>query len=86
MRINLQIQFEDGTSKEITANAADLVAFEDKFNVSVARLGDESKLSHLLFLAWHSEKRTKATDKPYEEWLSTVAGVGDSDKDPKSEA
>lgn len=86
MRINLQIQFEDGTSKEITANAADLVAFEDKFNASVARLGDEGKLSHLLFLAWHSEKRTKATDKPYEEWLSTVDGVGDSDKDPKSVA
>ena len=83
MKINLQIQFEDGTSKEITANAADLVAFEDKFNVSVARLGDESKLSHLLYLAWHSEKRTKGTDKGYEEWLSSVAGVGDSAKDPK---
>jgi hypothetical protein len=83
MRINLQIQFEDGTSKEITANAADLVAFEDKFDVSVARLGDESKLSHLLYLAWHSEKRTKVTDKSYEDWLSTVAGVGDSEKDPK---
>lgn len=83
MRINLQIQFEDDTSKEITANAADLVAFEDKFNVSVARLGEESKLSHLLYLAWHSESRTKGTDKSYEEWLTTVAGVGDSDKDPK---
>lgn len=83
MRINLQIQFEDGTSKEITANAADLVAFEDKFNVSVARLGEESKLSHLLYLAWHSEKRTKSTDKGYEEWLTSVAGVGDSEKDPK---
>lgn len=83
MKINLQIQFEDGTSKEITANAADLVAFEDKFDVSVARLGDESKLSHLLYLAWHSEKRTKGTAKSYEDWLATVAGVGDSTKDPK---
>jgi hypothetical protein len=83
MRINLQIQFEDGASKEITANAADLVSFEEKFNVSVAKLGEESKLSHLLYLAWHSEKRTKATDMGYEDWLSTVAGVGDSEKDPK---
>jgi hypothetical protein len=86
MRINLQVQFENGNSKEITANAADLVAFEEKFNVSVARLGEESKIGHLLFLAWHSEKRTKSTDLAYEEWLSTVDGIGDSDKDPKSEA
>lgn len=86
MKINLQIQFEDGTSKEVTANAADLVAFEDKFNVSVSRLGSEGKLGHLLFLAWHAEKRSKGTDKPYEEWLDGVSSIGDSAEDPKSKA
>lgn len=85
MKINLQVQFEDGTSKEITANAADLVAFEDKFNISIARLGAESKLSHLMFLAWHASKRQKMTDKPFEAWLETVENIGDSDEDPKSE-
>jgi hypothetical protein len=85
MRINLHIQFEDGKSKEITANAADLVAFEDKFNISVAKLGDDPRMSYLLFLAWHSEKRTKGTEHDYETWLSSVASIGDGESDPKSE-
>jgi hypothetical protein len=85
MRINLHIQFEDGKSKEITANAADLVAFEDKFNISVAKLGDDPRMSYLLFLAWHSEKRTKGTEDDYETWLSSVASIGDGESDPKSE-
>lgn len=83
MKINLQIQFEDGKSKEVVCNAADLVAFEDKFNVSISAIGAETKLSHLLYLAWHSEKRTKATDKPFDLWLETVESVGDSGSDPK---
>jgi hypothetical protein len=83
MRLNLQVNFEDGTNKEVTCNAADFVAFEDKFNVSIAALGVETKLSYLLFLAWHSEKRTKGTDKSFEIWLDTVTSVGDSGKDPK---
>ncbi len=85
MRINLHIQFEDGTDKEITANAADLVAFENNFNVGVTSLGDSPRMGWLLYLAWHSEHRTKATKKTYEEWLDTVAEIGASDTDPKSE-
>lgn len=86
MRINLHVQFEDGTSKDILCNAADLVAFENKFDVSVSTLGQQSKLGHLLFLAWHSEFRTKGTTESYETWLEAVSSVGDSDADPKSEA
>jgi hypothetical protein len=86
MKINLQVQFEDNSSKEITANAADLVAFEDKYDISISRLGADAKLGHLLFLAWHSEHRTKATDKPYELWLEGVSSIGDSPEDPKSKA
>ena len=83
MRFNLVITFADGTTKEITAAAADLVAFEDKFNVSVGKLATEQRLGHLLFLAWHSEQRTKATKLGYEEWLETVDGVGEAETDPK---
>jgi hypothetical protein len=83
MKLNLQVSFEDGTTKEITCNAADLVAFEDKYSVSVAALGAETKLSHLLFLAWHSEKRTGATKDEFNTWLEKVSSVGDSTKDPK---
>lgn len=83
MRFNLLVKFTDGTSKDIVASTPDLIAFEDKFNLSVAKLATEQRLSHLLFLAWHSEKRTKATTLSFEDWSATVEGLGDSDKDPK---
>jgi hypothetical protein len=58
-----------------------MVAFEDKYNVSIAKL-DEPKMSWLLFLAWHSEKRRKQTDKDYDTWLELVDGIG-ATEDPK---
>lgn len=83
MKLNLQVTFEDGNSKEVVCNAADLVAFEDKYNVSISAIGAETKLSHLLFLAWHSEKRTGGTKDQFDKWLESVASVGDSGTDPK---
>lgn len=83
MKINLQITFNDGTTKDVLCNAADLVAFEDKFNISVGAIGAETKLSHLLFLAWHSEKRTGATKDAFDKWLDSISSVGDSPADPK---
>ncbi len=83
MRFNLLINFADGSKKDITASTPDLIAFEDKYNVSVAKLATEQRLSHLLFLAWHSEKRTKATALSFDDWVATVESVGDSTKDPK---
>jgi hypothetical protein len=83
MRFNLLVKFTDGSEKEITASAADLVAFEDKFNVSIGKLASEQRLGHLLFLAWHSEKRTKSTNLGYDVWLETVDTVGEAKSDPK---
>jgi hypothetical protein len=83
MRFNLVITFADGTTKEITAGAADLVAFEDKFDVSIGKLATEQRLGHLLFLAWHSEKRNKQTELSYDDWLGTVEGVGEAETSPK---
>lgn len=75
MNINLQISFADGTTKVVTAGAADIVAFEQHFDLSIARLEQNVKLTHLFYLAWHSEKRSKATDKSFELWLEDVAGI-----------
>lgn len=82
MKITLRIEFADGTSKDVLVSAADMVAFEDKYDVSMARL-DEPRIGWLLFLAWHSEKRRKATDLDYEAWLDLVDTVGATD-DPKA--
>jgi hypothetical protein len=84
MKITLRIEFNDGTFKDVTVGAADMVAFEDKFNVSIAKL-DEPRMGWLLFLAWHSEQRKKETDKSYEEWLDLVAQIGET-QDPKATA
>lgn len=75
MNINLQVTYLDDTQKLITALAADLIAFEAKFDLSIARLDKEVRLTHLLFIAWNVEKRTKATELEFEAWTETVAGI-----------
>lgn len=79
MNISLTIQYADGTEKSVTANAADLVAFETKFDLSIARLEKEVKLTHLLFIAWSVEKRTGAIKDEFDKWIEGVAGVSADD-------
>jgi hypothetical protein len=83
MKINLRILFLDGNTKEITCSASDLVKFEDKFNISVSKIQDDVRITHLLFLAWASEFRTKATGLDFEAWTETVESVGASEINPK---
>lgn len=82
MKINLQIT-RNGESKTVTANAADMVAFESKYNVSVASLSADPKMSYLLFLAWHSEHRQGNTKDKFEDWLNDVETVGAGEESPK---
>ena len=82
MKINLQITFNNGETKDIIANAADMVAFEDKYSTSVATLSTDPRMSYMFFLAWHSEKRTGETKESFEKWLETIEMVG-AGADPK---
>ena len=84
MKINLRVEFISGEAREVVASAADLVAFEDKFNLSIVRLESELRITHLLFLAWHSLYRQKQTDKDFDTWVELVETVGSSAIDPKS--
>jgi hypothetical protein len=83
MRINLRIEFTNESFKEVSANAADLVAFEREFDKSISSLSGDVKISHLLWLAWHSEFRRKETKAEFDAWLEDVESVGASDVDPK---
>jgi len=65
--------------KTVTGMAADIVAFETKFDMSMSRLQKDVKLTHLMFLAWHVENRTKATTKTFEDWLNDVEMVTAAD-------
>ena len=83
MRIILRVTYQNSESKEVICSARDLVAFEEKFNRSVAKLEQEFKLTDLLFLAWHSEKRTNATKKEFDSWLDDIDTIEVSEKNPK---
>jgi hypothetical protein len=83
MRINLAIELTDGTKQEVTASAGDLVKFEEKYDISIAKLQSEMKLTHLLFLAHSALTRQKLTTLDFTNWVDTVESVGASDKDPK---
>lgn len=85
MKIILQIEFSNkpGEIKEVTCLASDMVKFESEFNLSIANLEKDLKITHLLFLAWASETRTKATAKPFDEWVDEVVSISASD-DPKA--
>ena len=83
MKLNLQITFTDETEKTISTTTADMVAFEDKYSISVAQLGRDTRISWLLYLAWHAEKRTGGTKLTYEKWVETVENIGDSETAPK---
>ena len=69
---DLRVIFIDGSEKVVTAIAADLVAFETKFDLSVAKLQSEVRLTHLFFIAWHVLKRTGDTKDEFEKWIESV--------------
>lgn len=76
--INLQVTYIDETSVECSAIAADLIAFEARFDLSVARLGDEVRLTHMFFLAWHALKRTGQTTDDFDKWVESVSMVAEA--------
>jgi hypothetical protein len=73
--INLLIRFLDGSSREVTAVVSDLMAFEEKFDKSVADFQKGVRLSWLVFIAWKAETRTKATGLEFEAYADTISGV-----------
>jgi len=81
MNLNLLLTYNDGTERTITAKAADFVAFEAHFDISIARLQDNMKLTHLFFLAWNIERRTGeiAKDVDFDKWIDSVDMVQAAD-------
>lgn len=81
MNLNLLLTYNDGTERTVIAKAADFVAFEAHFDISIARLQDNMKLTHLFFLAWNIERRTGeiAKDMDFDKWIDTVEMVQAAD-------
>ena len=79
MRLDLRITSNDGSAVETSATTADLVAFEEHFSRSVARLEVELRLTDICWLAWHSQRRKDMTALEFHPWLETIDGVELSD-------
>lgn len=73
--IELEVVFLDGSKKKVSAVAADLIAFESHFDLSITSLEKDLRLTHLLFIAWNVLKRTGQTADEFDVWANTVAGV-----------
>jgi hypothetical protein len=85
MRLNLQVAYTEKSDepKNIICNPSDMVKLEERFDISIASLENNIKITHLLFLAWASESRTKATTLAFEEWVDTVDSVSPSEVQKK---
>lgn len=77
--INLLIAYADGSTREVSATAADLIAFESHFNMSIAQLGKDPRLTYMFYLAWHADKRSGHTELPFEEWTELVTIVTEAE-------
>lgn len=76
MRMQLEVEFNDGSKKDIKVIMADMVKFESQYNLSIAKLGQEMKVTHLLWLAWAALTREKQISVPFDSWVETVAAIG----------
>ena len=76
MRMQLDVEFIDGSKKEVRVIMADMVKFESQYDVSIAKLGQEMKVTHLLWLAWSALKREKQVTTEFDAWVDTVASIG----------
>ncbi len=76
MNITLVIVFSDGEKKTVMAKAADIVAFEARFEMSMARLNENTMLlTHMFWLGWQVCKRTGITHDEFEKWIEGVESV-----------
>jgi len=75
MNFNLLVTFLDASTREVSGIAADLVAFETEFDLSVSSLSKDVKITHLLWLAWHVIKRSGETKDAFPKWVESVQGV-----------
>jgi hypothetical protein len=75
MKITLRVQYNDGSAVDTAATTADLVAFEEHFSRSVARLEIELRLTDICWLAWKSLSRQGKTAAEFTAWLESVDQV-----------
>lgn len=62
----------DGATFNVSAGIVDICAWETKFNKRVSDWQHGSAISDLAFISWNYLKRTGATGFNYDQWLTNV--------------
>jgi hypothetical protein len=76
MKIALEIVSSvDGKTRTTIAAFPDFIAFENRYNRSVAKFEVEMTLTDLAFLGWHSEHRQKKTGLDFDSWINEVESL-----------
>jgi hypothetical protein len=75
--INLQLTFIDETTETVSCIAADLIEFEEHFDLSVSRLEKDYKFTHLAFLGFAALTRLGKTSEDFVTWRKKLAGISD---------
>jgi hypothetical protein len=78
--LNLQIQFIDGSTADVSTSAADYIKFETYFDKSIATLGTDVRITYMFYLAWAALKRTGGTELDFDPWSETVSMVGEAEQ------
>jgi hypothetical protein len=74
MKMNAKVEYADGSGVDIIISAPDFVAFETKYDRSVAKFATEIKFTDICWLAWHRLNRDKKVGN-FEDWLEGIDGV-----------
>ena len=73
MKLALEVTTtHDKKKRVIVAAFPDFIAFENRFNRSVAKFETELTLTDLAFLAWNSDYRAKKTGLDFETWCDEI--------------
>jgi hypothetical protein len=83
MQIPFKVQFADGTKQSVVCGTPDFIAFEEKFNLAVTMIQKDPRLTYLSFIVWNALRRSKQTDKNFEDFIDTLETIEGDETDPK---
>ena len=80
MKIALEVTSAlDQKTRTVIAAFPDFIAFENKFNRSVAKFEAELTLTDLAYIGWHSEHRQKKTGLDFDSWINEIESLAIGD-------
>ena len=83
--MELQFKIKETGKDSIVVRAAlvDIIAWEDKFERPSSTMGGDSIFARdFVWLAWHSQHRTGATNLEFMDWVATLDEIEGAEETP----